>query len=220
MKKIFRFAVLCCAFLCCASPVYAATCAPQKLIHIITVNVTPGIPAESFAAQPRSLYRIGSDKLRMEEAADPANGIHGIIVVAEPNIWMANLYDNTGKHMVDPGPTFFAEAPVLGGQGIPSKLAALQFGCEAEFIAANAPSRVRTEQVGNAHFDVYRVEDGADAVEILERQGTNTPAFTRYYRGGKIALVLRYDLYSTGLPNDPNLFVPPSGVRYAGAAPQ
>lgn len=199
-----------------ATPAAAATCAPEKLVHITVTNVAPGLAAGSFGAQPKNYYRIGSDRLRIEEALDPANGIHGIVVVSEPNIWMANLYDHTGRHIVDPGPTFFARAPVFGTD-LSGKLIGLEFGCEAQFIAANA-SKPAQEQVGGAQFDVYRFEDGADAIEILERPGTATPAFARYYHQGSLAIALRYDLYSAGLPNDPSLFLPPPNVRYAEAA--
>lgn len=215
MKRNVCSGSLLVALLFCASPAYAATCAPQKLVQVVTVDVTPGTLTSSFAAQPKSLYRIGSDKLRIEEAPDPANGIHGIVVVAEPNIWMANLYDNTGKHIVDQGPTFFARAPVFGIQGLAPKLASLEFGCEANFLVENAPTPARSEQIGKSRFEVYRVEDAQDAVEILKQSGSSTPAFARYYHQGKLAMALRYDLYSTGLANDPELFVPPSGVRYA-----
>ena len=179
------------------------------------MDVTPGVSAQTFAAQPRGLYRIGSDKLRLEEALDSANGIHGLVVVAEPNIWMANLYDNTGNHIVDPGPSLFARAPVFGIPEVSPKLFGLEFGCEAEFLTANTALAVRSEQIGNTGYTVYRVDDNPDAVEILEKTGSNTPAFARYYHQGKLALVLRYDLYSTGLANDPDRFVPPSGVRYS-----
>jgi hypothetical protein len=154
--------------------------------------------------------------MRIEETLDAANGIHGLIVIAEPNIWMANLYDNTGKHIVDPGPTFFARAPVFG-MPISPKLLGLEFGCEAEFLTANAASAVRTEQIGNMRYTVYRVDDDPDAVEILEKAGSNTPAFARYYHQGKLTSVFRYDLYTTGLTSNPDLFVPPSAIRYSEA---
>jgi hypothetical protein len=200
-----------------AAPASAATCAPAKLVHIAVANVTPGIAATSFAAQPKNYYRIGNDKVRIEEALDSANRIHGIIVVAEPNIWMANLYDNTGKHIVDPGPTFDAKAPIIGIEGLSSKLIGLEFGCEADYIAANGPKPVRTDQVGAATFDVYRFEDGPDAIELLARPGTVAPAYARYYHQGNLTIVLRYDAYQTGLADDPSLFAPPPNVHYAEA---
>lgn len=206
---------LCVALVCGAAPASAATCAPPTLLHIITVDVTPGITSQMFAAQPKGLYRIGSDKMRVEEAPDPANGIHGLVVVAEPNIWMANLLDNTGKHIVDPGPTFFVKAPVFGIAGLSPRLLDLELGCEAAYLAANAPKAVRSEQLGGAAYLVYRVDDNPDAVEILEKSGSNTPAFARYFHQGKLELVLRYDLYSTGLQSNPDLFTPPSSVHFS-----
>lgn len=200
-----------------AAPAAASTCAPPKLVHIAVANVTPGIAAGTFGAQPKVYYRIGSDKLRIEEVLDAANGIHGLIVVSEPNIWMANLYDGTGKHIVDPGPTFFAKAPVFGIEGLSGKLTSLEFACEADFIAANAPKPVRTEQIGSDRYEVYRVEDGTDAVEILEQPGTGTPVFARYYHAGNLAMALHYEVYLTGLPNDPTLFIPPPDVHYVEA---
>jgi hypothetical protein len=191
-----------------------ATCAPQKLVHITVVNVTPGIDTTSFAAQPKNFYRIGSDKLRIEEALDAANGIHAVIVVAEPRIWMANLYDGTGKLIVDPGPTYFARAPIVG-TNLKGKLAGLEFACENDFIAANAPTPVRSEAVGTTRYDVYRIVDGADAVEILERPGSGKPSLIRYYRQGALAMVLRYDLYATDLPDDFALFIPPANIHYS-----
>lgn len=209
--RFFRFATFTLAAFAMTAPAYAATCAPSKLVHIVLTDVTPGVQVGSFGAKPRTYYRIGNDKLRIEEAPDQQNGIHGLIVVAEPNIWMINLFDDTGKHIVDPGPTFNAVAPVIAIRGLPAKLSGLQLGCEAEFLAANALTPTSTERVGNAVFKVYRISDGDDAIELLERHGT-TPAYARYYHQGKLSLELRYDLYETGLPPDPNLFMPPNGV--------
>ena len=178
------------------------------------MQANPGINPDSFAAQPKDLYRIGSGKMRVEEGVDAANGIHGLTVSNEPDIWMANLYDHTGKHIVDPGPTFFAEAPVFGTI-LPGKLAALEFGCEADFIAGNALKPVRTEQIGGNAYDVYRLEDGSDSVEILRRPGSDAPSFARYYHQGVVQIAIRYDLYESGLPDDPTLFAPPPDIDYA-----
>jgi hypothetical protein len=202
-----------------AVPARAAICAPSKLVHITVSNATPGIDPASYDAQPKNYYRVGNDKMRIEEALDSANGIHGLIVVAEPNIWMANLYDNTGKHIVDPGPTFNVKAPVIAVQGLSSKLLGLEFGCEADYIAANGPKPVRSEQVGGAAFDVYRFEDGADAVELLERPAGGAPSYARYYHQGRLAMVLRYEAYQTGLASEPSLFVPPVNVKYTETSP-
>ncbi len=157
MKRRLLIAVMSALIVACVAPADAAICAPKKLVHLVIVDITPGIPVTSFATKPKGVYRIGSDRLRTEEAADPSNGIHGLIVVSEPNIWMANLYDGTGKHIVDPGPTYFGKAPLFG-ELLPGKLASLELGCEAAFMAEFAPNPIRQEQVGSALYEVYRVE--------------------------------------------------------------
>lgn len=215
--RFFRFVTFAVVLAAIAVPASAATCAPQKLVHIVLTDVTPGVAAGSFAAQPRTYYRLGNNKLRIEEAPDQVNGIHGLIVVAEPDIWMINLFDKTGKHVVDPGPTFNAVAPVIAVRGVPAKLAGLELGCEAEFLAANALTPASTERIGTGDFAVYRMADAGDAIELLERKGTTTPAYARYYHQGKLVLVFHYDVYETGLPADPALFVPPAGVQLSGS---
>ena len=162
---------------------------------------------------PKDLFRIDSGKVRVEEALDAANGIQLIEVTDEPNIWMANLFDHTGKHVVDPGPTFFAKVPIFGAT-YPGKLSELEFGCESDFIAANAPKPVHTEVVAGTTYDVYRIEDGSDAVEILCAVGSSTPTFARYYHQGTLQSVIRYELYLTALPDDPTLFLPPADIKY------
>jgi hypothetical protein len=191
----------------------AMICAPAKLVHMRITSVTPGVDPASFGGAPRDFYRIGSGKLRIEEAADPANHIHGLIVNAEPDMWIVNLYDHTGKHGIDPGPTYNSKAPILGLQ-VPKKMIDLEFGCEAEFIAAYAPKPVRNQSVNGKSYRVYRFAQGSDAVEIFERPGSNDPSFIRYYKNDALALALRYDLYQTGLPADPALFIKPSGIQY------
>lgn len=208
------------ALVSAAAPAHAMTCAPSKLVRIVQTAVTPGIDPTSFGAQPRTYYRIGNNNLRIEEAPDTANGIHGLVIVSEPNIWMINLFDNTGQHIVDPGPTFNAVAPVIAIRGLPAKLADMQLGCEEDYLTTNAVKPTRTEHIGDADFTVYRIADGGDALELLERRGTTTPAYARYYHQGKLNLALRYDVYETGLADDPSLFVPPGGIKMKEAAGQ
>jgi hypothetical protein len=191
----------------------SSLCAPASLVHITVSNVSPGLDPASFAAKPKEYYRIGSDRLRIEEATDTADGIHALIVVAEPNVWLANLYNGTGKHVVDPGPTFVARAPLFGTT-LGGKFTGLEFGCENDFIAANGLKVVRSEQIGASVFDVYRIENESDAIEILEHSGSGTPAYARYYHQGQLQIAIQYELYATGLPNDPALFSPPPNVRY------
>src|SRR5437016_2362858 len=68
----------------------AAQCSPQKLLRIVTQDASPGVPAGSFATQPKTTYRLGKTFARVEEAEDREHGIHGLVVVNSPDNWMVN----------------------------------------------------------------------------------------------------------------------------------
>jgi hypothetical protein len=197
-----------------AGPAMATTCAPASLVHIVTTETTPGLDPASFDAQPKSLYRQGAKYSRLEEQQDDKNQIHGLAVISEPNIWMANLYDHTGRHIVDPNPAQTTEAQVFPDDRISPKILDLEFGCEAAYIAANAPKVDRSEAIDGVTLDIHRVTDGMEAVEILTKPGAMTPLFARYYRSDKLVWAIRYDLYDVAAAPDPDMFTAPKGVKY------
>lgn len=71
-------------------------------------------------------------------------------------------------------------------------------------------------RIGSDSFEVYRVADGSDAIEILERPGSVVPALARYYQHGNLVIALRYVLYETGLSNEPALFTRPPRKKRQG----
>jgi hypothetical protein len=197
-----------------AFPAAAATCAPAGVVHIVTTETTPGIDPQSFDAKPKSLFREGAKRSRLEEQPDDVNKLQGLAVIDEPNIWLVNLMDRTGRHVIDPGPEQAAHASVFSDAKVSPRILELEFGCEAAFVSANAPKVDRTETVDGVTLDVHRFIDGTEAVEILEKHGFDEPLFARYYRGGKLAWVIRYDLYDTAAPTDPAMFTAPTGIKY------
>jgi hypothetical protein len=196
------------------SPAAAATCAPASLVHVVTTETTPGLDPQSFDAQPKSLYREGARHSRLEEQQDDKNRVHGLAVIDEPNIWMANLYDRTGRHIIDPNPALTTRASVFADDRISPKILDLEFGCEAAYVAAKAPRVDRSETIDGVTLDIHRVTDGTEAVEILTKPGVFTPSFARYYRSEKLVWAIRYDLYEVGAAADPDMFTAPKGVKY------
>ena len=96
-----------------------ADCVPEKMVKVVFREVTPGIDRGSFAAKPKTLYRLGSKYGRTEEALDSALKIHGLIIVDEPDVWMINLVTRTGQHIVDTGEPYHFHAPIVGGPDDP-----------------------------------------------------------------------------------------------------
>ncbi len=200
------------------SSLAAAACAPASLVHIVTTETTPGIDPKSPDAKPQSLFREGAKRSRLEQQPDDSNQVHVLAVIDEPDIWMANLADRTGRHMVDPGPVLNTRAAVFSDDRISPKILELEYGCEAAFVAANAPKAERTEVVDGVALEVHRFADGSESVEILEKPGATAPLVARYYRSGKLVWAVRYDLYDTDAPSDPAMFAKPAGIAFEDAA--
>ena len=69
--------------LCVCAGEAQAQLTTNRMIKIITRDTTPDVPKDSFAAQPKTLYRIGTTYARREEQPDNEMGTHGLIIVAE-----------------------------------------------------------------------------------------------------------------------------------------
>ena len=77
---------------------------PKSMTRIATRVVEPEPEPGSFAAQTKTCWRAGTKYARIAEAPDAQHHIHALIIIKEPNLWMINLADKSGRHVVDPGP--------------------------------------------------------------------------------------------------------------------
>ncbi|HEX8171400.1 MAG TPA: hypothetical protein VF824_12740 [Thermoanaerobaculia bacterium] len=161
---MLRYAVLAIALSACAAPLFA-DCAPQRTMKIVTAMERPGLAPDAYAAQPRTLYRLGTRYARLEEPENPAEHVHGLIIVSEPDIWMINLADLSGQHIVDPGPSIDFHAPVL--DAVDSHFWwQLEFGCEEAFMKA---AGARVERNGDT-VRYTRAAEGA-TVQLVVANG-------------------------------------------------
>ena len=98
----------------------------------------PEIKPDSFAAQPGVMYGAGNRYCRVEESADTAIKIHGLLIISEPDIWMINLFGKNARHFTDPGPTFNCHLPIfspVGAKDSPDTLVnSLKFGRQFAFF--------------------------------------------------------------------------------------
>jgi len=77
-----------------------ADSAPTKRTHVIAQMSGPNISADSFAAKPKIYWRASNQYCRIDEEPDTEKGIHGRIIMNEPDAWLVNLADNTAKHLL------------------------------------------------------------------------------------------------------------------------
>lgn len=201
------------------TPAPAFRCAPAKLVHIVTRNISPGVAASDRTAQPRELWRQGAFFLRSLDAADPTSGAQPLVIVSEPDIWVINLATREGRHAVDAGPDLEVRAPILPVRGLPPSMAALEFGCEPEYVAAFAPREGRVVPWGATQAALHSYSEGEHTVAILMDQRRNVPLMVSYLRAGKPVLVIRYDDYRNDLPERPQLFIPPPNVKLIETGP-
>jgi hypothetical protein len=189
---------------------YAALCAepPPKVMTRIEVFLEgPDIPAGSFATKPKVMYRAGSQYCRIEEAPDPDNGIHGLLIINEPDAWMVNLLKKTAQHTVDHGPTFNCRLPIF-----PETERALEFGLEPEYFKAKGAIPQQGPVLQSKSTTIYRVDVAAAALALItyEAPDGERPMAVARTSGGK-GEIFWYRGWGD-VPFDPTLFAKPAGV--------
>jgi hypothetical protein len=205
----FPIAVL---LLCAQAATALADCAPEKLVRMVTKEVSPGTPADSFAATPRVTYRLGNGRVRTEEQVNPATGEHGLTVINAPDAWVIDLTAKTGEHSVDPDRPSKVRAPVFAETDLPPEITALEMGCELEFIAtATAHDRVETQSgAGMKHS----VRSGNWKLTLVVKENETVPMAAILSRDEKVYRAISYLSYRIIEPVPAALFAPPAGIVF------
>jgi len=190
----------------------SAECKFDKMLRVVFRNVTPDVDRTSFAGQPETAYRLGTQYGRTEEAPDPEQGIHGLIIVSEPDSWMINLLTKKGQHLVDHGAPYHFHAPVFWSEGMPESLQGLEFGCEVAFMKANASNPPEPTVVEGAKVLRYEMVAEEYRVALFVGLKDKRPRAVVVTQGEKVVFGLRYDSWQDGLPPDLKLFQPPEGI--------
>jgi hypothetical protein len=190
--------------------------APARMVKIVSRELGP--PANSFAAQPRVIYRSGKKYARLEEPFDPEDGIHALTVGDEPDSWMINLADNTGRHLVDRGPTFNVSIPIFltpaaNGREVPEEdFKALEFGNEAQYFREHNARDAGKREVDGRSCRALVLKRGAIEATLLLDEKTGKPFQLDEVKNGRTELSLRYLAYED-LPFRKALFEPPKNVK-------
>jgi hypothetical protein len=185
---------------------------PAKMTSVIAQMSGSNIPADSFSTQPKTYWRAGSQYCRVDEEADAKNGIHGRLIINEPDSWLVNLADNTAKHIVDQGPTFNCRLPLFAfdPQMAKSKIGELEFGKELEFFRANGATAVEGPKLAfKANY--YTLTLGDSVLKLIERDDIHAPIMIALIRNDDV-VEIRYLLWDDQVPFKAELFAKPAGV--------
>ena len=188
-----------------------AESAKPSITKIVYRTSAPDIPAESFASKPKTLYIGGETYARIEEEPDPEQRIHGLIVCSEPDIWMINLYEHKGRHIIDPGPTFVAHHNIIG-KNAPENLSDLEFGKELDFFNKHQATRLKAQTIEEQHCEALEINQSNYRVVLYLRSDKNLPFKMEIFKDGALNFSIRYLSYETGIPFNASLFRPPEGI--------
>lgn len=194
----------------------AAQPASDRMTMIVMRDTSPDVPATSFAAQPRTLYRIGATYGRIEEAPDPERNVRRLIIVSEPKIWLINLQDRTGSFLNDPGPSHVFRAPVIPPEsaGREHPLRDFEYGREYEYLNANHAGR-GSETIDGKSYDKLSLTIEGFTISLLSHAGEERPYRMTVSRGQRLVQQIDYDSYLRDLDPQLSLFEPPQDTRIA-----
>ena len=182
----------------------------NKMLFVEYRLVSKQIAADSFDAQPKRVWRIGMDFLRFEDAPNPQTKIHGLIVVAEPDIWIADLNTNQAQHTVDPGPIYKIHFPLFASE-TSEKLRQLEFGHELEFFHDNHAKELASQDFDGFKCRVYRFE--TDDREVLLFVKTDDTPVQVVVKSPEYEYAMRFLRYDANRKPDKSLFQLPPGVQ-------
>jgi hypothetical protein len=205
MKTGIAFALVICG------PAFAADCAPEKLVRMVTQNMSPGIPADSFAAKPKVTYRLGNGRLRQEEEYDAAEDVQLLSIVDAPRAWQIDLVAKTGEMAVDDEVPPRLISSVFSEDELPQEILAVEYGCERQFIedAGTTHERVETKSgVGMKHF----IRSGKWKFTLMTREGSEKPMAAILSENDRVIGTIRYLSYQVLESVPEGLFTPPSGI--------
>jgi hypothetical protein len=185
---------------------------PAKMTRVIAQMSGSNIPADSFSTQPKTYWRAGTKYCRVDEQPDTKNGIHGSLIINEPDSWLVNLSNNSAKHVVDPGPTFNCKLPLfaLDPEMAKSKVGELEFGQEIEFFRSNGATMSDGPKL-QFKANYYTLTLGDSVLKLVERDDIHAPIMIALIRGGDIVQI-RYSLWEDQIPFKADLFAKPAGV--------
>jgi len=186
----------------------------EDMTKVVFRDTLPETKAGSFAAKPKTLYRSGTMKGRLLEEPDPALKLQLLLICNEKDAWMINLMNKTGKHLIDPGPSYGFHIAIVPPEGGDPRAKAKDFeiGKELEFM------KNRNVEPKEAAFKdkpalLYECKEDGLTLRTYVSPETKVPVATSVYNGDKLLAQLEYDEYVPSLPLDETLFSEPMGFE-------
>ncbi len=193
-----------------------ARAADPEVTKIVAQMIDPDVAGKAIPAKPKTMYLAGEKYARVEEEPDAAAGSQTLIVTNEPDSWIINLADKTGRHVVDSGPEFVTHAPIFwttSGKPEPD-FENLEFGAEMKFFGGGRARELKPRTVDGRKCKALSVKSGFHEVILLLDPKTEKPFQIDLIKFERLASSVRYLSYETNLPFDASLFEPPKDIQF------
>ena len=185
----------------------------NRMIKIQYHFDSPQVTRNKFEFTPRTLYRSSTKYFRHEEQEDTKNETHNLFIVNEPDVWIVNLYDNSGQHEVDDGPTFHTRVPVFGDKKNNATID-FEFGQEQAYFKYYGARQVSDTTINSEYCQAYELTRGNWVLHLYVSDYSQLPyVVTRKDINKRVQLVW-YDSYETDLILDASLFQKPENVKF------
>lgn len=197
---------------------------PKTMTKMEVILQSPDAPQGSFAAKPKVMYRAGARYCRVEEQPDPDKGIHGVLIIHEPDYWFVNLFSKTAQHGVDPGPTFNCQMPVFAEGELKSasdedkQIKELEFGRELEFFKSRGAVSQPGPVLQTKQTTAYKLEFGDLILGLFTYGNPERPLALMRGRGDKND-IFWYSGYGQ-VDFDQKLFAKPENVKIEDSKPK
>ena len=197
-----------------AIPTHAVT-RPEEMLHIVFRMEYPDVPPSHFGAQPKALWRVGLRLLRLEEAYNPATGLHLLFITRAPDSWIIDRRTSRAKHVVDPGPSIDVHMPILPPLA-PGRLKELEFGNEVDFfrrhgaVTVSVPGQPAAKK-WSLNLDGYKL--------VLLVQSGDRPLRLRVENPQQQSYTIAYERYERHPRIDRSMFELPAGLTIEEAKP-
>ena len=188
----------------------AGQAAEERMLYVEYRLAGKQIAADSFDAQTKKVWRIGNKYLRFEDAPNPVTKIYGLIIVAEPDIWIIDRNTNQAQHTVDPGPNYSIHFPLFASE-TSEKLRMLEFGRELEYFRDNNARELPAQDVDGFTCKVLRLE--FDDREVTLFLKTNDTPLQIVVKSPEYEYAMRFLRYEPDRKPDKLLFQLPLGVQ-------
>lgn len=193
--------------LACSFTAYAQ----ERMLYVEYHVLSPKLPPSSAESQTRKLWLVGDKYMRFEDVPNPETNIHGLIIVAEPEIWVIDRKSNKGQRSVDPGPSYAVHFPMLATE-TSARLRQLEFGNEMAFFQQNGAKERASQVVDGVTCRVFALEmDERELLLFLRKDGK---PFQITVKAGSGEYSVRIIKYEPGSEPDLDLFKPPLSVKF------